>query len=323
MARAAASKNADLTAAEALAAELGDLTDEVETGIAIEEDAAELGTSVSTIDGAEYTIIRGDKEMHPCRYLPKSLWGSVRELDDRIIESVNAAETDKGNIVEDVLMTTGQRRFDRLFGLMTPTNPNSEPRGFSVKKDTAARSVVLVYTNTDPAVPLSGDLKVVSLLSVSTPAEGDRVFVDAAYLKNRIVLSPDGKQMTVLAGARTSVSWGKTKEEQVYLNVSAAAQCAKRPVGSLVGRERQVLAIAKRLSWLHSMVKEHGTGAMKREAHLLAFAGLRNVYFGVPKGADNANPSLHASFAFVIDPKTRAEVGATSYLWSQADFNLA
>lgn len=310
------------SAAAALAAELGDLTEEVETGIDVAEDADALGTTAG-ITGAEYVIERDGKTLHPCRYLPKSLWGSVRELDEGIIGAVEAAETKDGNIVETLLMTTGQRRFDRLFGLMTPTNPK-DTAGFAIKKETAARSLVLLYSNTDPAVPLSGDLKVVSLLDVSTPAEdAEKVFVDAAYLKNRIIVSPDGNMMTVLAGARTSVSWGKTKEEQVYLNVSAAAQCPKRAIGSLVGRERHVLAIAKRLSWVHAMVKEHGTDAMKRDMHLLAFAGIRNVYFGVPKGADNARPSLHASFSFVIDPKTRVQLDDASYVWAKADFNLA
>lgn len=303
------------SAADALVAELGVLEGDIETEVAeVTADVETLGgTSTGRIPEREYLIARGDKTLTPVRYLPRKLWTLV----DLIPENAAFAGQD---IVEDLLLTTGQRRFDRLFPLMAPTNPK-DSLGFEVSREAAERSICLVFEGTDPARPMSGTMKAVSGLSVSTPSATEgKVVMPAFYVKNRVIVSKDGSAMTVICGARTSLSWGKTNEEQVYINVSAAATCGKRALGGLVGRERHVFGVVKRLSWVHAMQQEH-EGSLSREAHLLTFAGLRNCYWG--RSSENAKTSgMHASLAFVIDPAIRTEMKTDTYLWARADFNI-
>lgn len=274
---------------------------EVEAGEAIEGAAAIVGAS-RTVPPVEYVIERDGKDILPVRFLPKSLWGSVSQLDEGMVAHVTAAEKDGKNVVEELLCTTGSRSFERLFALLPQSNPK-DSLGFAIDKKYAARSYVVVFTGTDPAVPMSGDMKLVSMVDVSTPADSvEKVIVPAHYFKNRIIVAEDGSTMTVICGARTSVSYGNKAEEKVYLNVGAAGQCAKRSVSTLRGRARECYMVMKALSWVHSMTSEH-EGALKREAHLLACVALKNVYYGRPKGAkEDAKSYLQGSISLVADP---------------------
>lgn len=301
-----------------------------------------VAQSGRSLPGVEYFIERDGKKLYPVRDLPRSLWPFVADPanDPAFCKLVEAAvvELDGGvkfNVLENALLTTGTRTLDRGLALLPATNPTDRESGevlpgFRVDIATAKRSWVWAFQGTDAAVPMSGYLGMKPALDFCTPIDGDdgHVLMPSNMLKNRIIIADDKSSMIVVCGCRTSLSWGNDKASQVYINVGAASTERMVPVAQLAGRGRHIAHIAKRLSFVDAVSREHGSSALSREGHLLAHVGLKQVYYGRPKRSkDSVRPGLHAQLAFVLDPKVNPKVAANwkatgAYVYEHVDVNI-